>query len=233
MNEFYDKIIDELDKNSIWSGVDYSYGRTLCDCSEDYCRCTSIAHTKINSVDLNSLIDCLLYNKQNWKQSYDKSSHFFDYYIVDRLFRICKLYSCENWEVNRCPGYYGEETDGCSLSEELKIRVISYLKEISILSNYDKILKILELEYGFILDRLKNFADIEIIETDISNIKIVQVDYGRKVLSEDLSLYKNYNLIHGICTKNSDNSFSIIDGYHRVLAAQQYNKSKIKILVLK
>ena len=78
-----------------------------------------------------------------------------------------------------------------------------------------------ELEYGFVLDELKN-CDFELITIYKNHIdfKKLNQNHIKNVKMEDLSHYSEdmYDLPRGIVRGEID-SYKIVDGFHRIIAA--------------
>ena len=85
----------------------------------------------------------------------------------------------------------------------------------------------LNLEYGYVLDRLKD-KKWNIKTININNI--VQNDY-KKNDSEIVERYKNSKIeLTVLCEQKSDNQFKLIDGYHRFAAAKGLKLKEIKVI---
>ena len=92
---------DFLNQNFYYHGVDVDYERTQCGGSscrqcDGYNRCFRIISTRVESVDLVSIMNSYKYQT--------KLSEI-ETYCLDRILRIEKLYDKNSFEVNTCGGY--------------------------------------------------------------------------------------------------------------------------------
>lgn len=217
-----DLIIKSLNNPySYLPGIDYDYNTTKCNCGESYCSCGKIINAIVRSVDLNAIT----------KHLTSKVSDPFSAYCVNRLLVINKLFNFNNWRVNIVSGYYGEEVRGAILNSNCQNDLICHFKELDNLNAVDKIKKILEFEYGFLLESLKPCTAVKIITVPISKIKPFNQDYSRKVSKKDVSFYLECDAPRAVCTKAGD-TYAVIDGYHRMTAAIQQQLKKVTIIVL-
>ena len=93
----------------------------------------------------------------------------------------------------------------------------------------DKIKKVLEYEYGFLLERLHSTKSVSIKEIDVRLMQVGNESYHSKV--DNFEMYKDYDLPIAVCSK-LDDKYKIIDGYHRYAAAMLNKKDFVKIIVL-
>ncbi len=205
--------------NQYWhSGIEYDYDRTQCSGNCDYiCRCTEIYNTRVTEVDLNYLVDD--FSEILGKDVITK-------YCIDRILTATKLYEPDNWEVRVSRGYYGDETNGAYPVSYRDSE--NWLEKLKILkTDNEKILLVLECEYGYILNQLKNITNFTIENIDKNDLQIGNLDHYKKLESDIVEKYKEYEYPRGICIKN-DGGYKLIDGYHRVAAC---NSDKITMIV--
>ena len=178
------------------------------------------------SVNVESLI------KDSIKGSTDKIWN----YCVDRVFRSLKIFDFNSWDKQNYTGYYEEIYTEVNLSYSKANQVIDVLTEIDTLSDCDKIKKILELEYGYLLPMLEHKTKVSIADNVIKDKLHLSENYMKKISKEDIEMYKNYAMPVAICVRRHEatttNGYSVIDGYHRTLAAQQNQKIKNVSIIL-
>lgn len=191
-----------------------NYGSSCCD--NDYCRCGVINDARIVSVDLDQLMSALV-KKQNLS--------VIDHYVLDRLVRICELYSKAHWEVNIQSGYYGQEVSGCRGNFE---PLIVHLRKINELSGVDKIKYVLEAEYGYLTEFIKTMQAVCVEEVKLSDIDLFNDNHMKKLKHVDI--YKDHKLPRAVVRHNGGSRYAIVDGYHRVMAAKQCET--IQVLVV-
>ena len=91
----------------------------------------------------------------------------------------------------------------------------------------EKIRKVLELEYGYLLNDMSD-ATFSIIEVDPKDIVFPQKNYLKTLSSEKIKGYKNHQGICGV-VRLKGGKFNVVDGYHRI-SANLY-KPKIRVIL--
>lgn len=215
-----------------YSGVDIDYDiERHCDehgCHEDgICRCSTIENTRVEKINIYDIYNSIIHrgSRQRVELNFEFDDQFINYCIY-RLLITNKVYNESNWEINTCGGYYGEEILRIYFCDTEKVS-----KQIDTLYNVstqDRIRRILEMEYGFILDSLKGKKFVE-KEIDTKDIIVGNDTYRKKI---DVGLYSNYpkDLPIGIYLKQND-KYRLIDGYHRYVDLVEGKKLKtVKII---
>lgn len=198
------------------SGIDYDYERSGCTCNDYPCRCTTIEHTWINKITPSDVIKNIMPKKMTELEKY----------CFDRLCYINKIYDKDYYEINVCSGYYGEEIDSIYFENEEK--VLEEFSNLQSLSDAKKILRILELEYGYVLKSIENARSVTITEVNKNDIVFPQEEYHCKLEKDVVESYSDYNLPRCVVIKQGF-KYKIIDGYHRATAC---SKDKIKVVVV-
>jgi len=217
--------------------VDYKYFLTInygtennCQesgCNEEgICRCTTIINPKVDCVKFSSLVEEIHKEHFSNRKSLQRnntlnsvlygSSEKIDHYLIDRILRINKIFLNSNWTIDVSSGYYGQEIDRVCLEYDLAKKISEEITTgLELFSLKEKIEYLLLLEYGRILENLKN------CQWEIRNIPIQQISVPNKThfnnCQESYEYYqiRNYNLIRGIVIQEGQ-MFRLIDGYHRV-----------------
>jgi hypothetical protein len=219
----------------------YSCETSGCD-EEGICRCGKIVDEHVMSVDLSLVTDEIydqLFPRENQSDKRENilSEIFYggekvDKYCIYRILAINESYYPENWRVNISGGYYGDEIDGITMDLEMYKKIneqCQKLKELTTLK--DKINYVIFLEYGHLLEDLKN-VDYELVAIYKNHIdfKKLNQNHIKNVKMKDLDHYSytNYILPRGIVRGDTDN-YKIVDGYHRIIAID----SKIPFLVFR
>lgn len=176
------------------------------DCNESgICRCGQIHDAQIKSeVAIDQLLGYI-----------DVGDKLIDRYCAERILTINKVWEPDNWFIDICNGYYGQEIDGIYLEGGVQDNIESQLEDIlKLKSNREKLEYVLNLEYGFLLPELagKTYRVINICPSEIEYGN----GYHKKVVN--IERYKNYDLPRGVVLKNGDR-YRLIDGYHRVKVA--------------
>lgn len=189
-------------------------------CDNDYCRCGKI--TGISDIKIN-------YSKAI-KSIYDvKKPNLVLQYCLDRILIINNFHDSDNWELKVEAGYYGQEVAGVSCNNSGII--CDELKLLEVLSDIDKLKKVLELEYGYLLESIKAYNNFEIKSMDVSDIILSNENHYKKLNQQSVDYYKNYELPRAI-VKLTHDKYTIIDGYHRVISALKNKINKIDVIVL-
>jgi hypothetical protein len=207
---------------------------------EKICRCSTISHYEITSVGFNSIVSDIY--KRIFEDSTESKRNQkieaiiggitdeINLYTIDRIFRINKLFLCQNFYAEIIKGYYGEEIGPIYINESVAEKVKNQLEVAFSKDNLtDRIKYLLYLEYGYILPDLKtgNFT-LEIVKKN--DIIFGNNSHFEKVSRENLEFYnnKNYKLIRGVAIREGER-FRLIDGYHRCFSC---NDGELVLLVL-
>lgn len=236
----------EISRNFIWD-IKFTTSETIsCDdynCVEkEVCRCSIINDFSITFIDVNT-ISKRIYNHfyvygidnvalkrdrtiNNIVYNYDAD---FDLYCINRIVRINKLYDASNWTHTIEKSYYGQEVKKIELEESVYNMMISDIQKIKSLKTIkEKVLYLLNREYGYILPGIEN-KNFSIFFVNKKDIYFPNISHIEKVGQEDKSLYLNNDIpIKGVCIKDGD-YWRVLDGYHRLYFS--YNDT-VKIIGL-
>lgn len=207
-----------------YSGVEYGYERSGCICNDWPCRCTTIRNTWIENIDINKVMTELLHN------NFIKTNKLteIDLYCFDRICRVNDIWDKYLYDIEVCPGYYGEEIYGAFFGNEEKV-VSEFDELLKLNSDIDKIKYILELEYGYVIDSIANCHNIIMVNCSPKLVVYPQREYYHRLEKEVVESYKDYNIPCAVCKKSGD-KYLIIDGYHRIAANK--DKENIEIIVI-
>lgn len=215
------KLIQKLSNYDWRYIVDCSYDITESSyhyelCANDYCRCTTLENLKVESFSTEKMALAYGYVPKKYKKS-------IDVYGLERILNHF-IKDGECFDPAATGGYYGEELGSIKLHYDIGLKVDeAWSNYIKLNTLKAKVLFLLNLEYGYILDSLKNARFvIRIINKDC--IVFPNQNYYKNL---DNRNYDNYELILGIC-KKSGQKYEVIDGYHRISVAKP---KKIQIIV--
>ncbi|MFW5890616.1 MAG: hypothetical protein ACOCUI_00175 [bacterium] len=96
-------------------------------------------------------------------------------------------------------------------------------------SKKDMLFFSLEAEYGYILEKLKDLKSFEITKVNMCDIHPNNDIYFRKVCNCNFDI--DYDDPIAFCVEGSNDTYKIIDGYHRYTIAKKDNKRKVKIVL--
>ena len=217
--------LPKFERTNLQYETDYDYIRSQCTCNAyedgDYCRCTTIERAWVESINVKLVIK-KLYDK------YCKDHSDINEYCFDRICSAFKIYDKDYYEVESCGGYYGEEIEGVYFYNESKI-VDSYLQVLALETDVEKIKFILELEYGYLLDKVKNCTHAYISTVYTRAIDLPQQEYFVRLDKEVIEDYKNRKLPVAVCLE-CGGRYKLIDGYHRFVANKDRATNQIIIL---
>ena len=208
-------------KTNLKYDIEYDYDRSRCTCNDSICRCTEIIDTHIDNVDVDKIIE-ILYKKHSRTDSY------IDAYCFNRICYKFGIYDKDNYWIETCGGYYGEEIKGVWFENEEQV-YDAYYNVLACETDAEKIKYILELEYGYLTDTIKNITTVEFTETTPNNIHPPQADYLRKVNENVIEAYRDWKAPIGVCIKDCG-KYKLIDGYHRFVANK--DKDVVEIIVI-
>lgn len=143
-----------------------------------------------------------------------------DAYCIERILTHYELYNSNKWNFDVRHYYYEDEIFKARL---VKVNEISATIDKCLrLSDNEKIPFVLELEYGYLLDILKNRVwSIEVVQK-------ADICFGSQYhKTKQIERYKNYTL--PVCVVvDIPEGLTLIDGYHRFRSVE---KNKISVIV--
>lgn len=166
-----------------------------------------ITNEKVSSVELSKVFKKV----EEIYSDYVGSVSAIESYCIDRIIRSLEMYNPGNYTIDTWAAYYGDEVKSVDFIHITEL--MSRLARLSKLStNREKMEYILILEYGYLLDVLKD-CYWEIRQIKRSDVIQCQDAYIKKVPFCDF--YRNWNLPLCVVTPGSQNGYRLIDGYHR------------------
>jgi len=221
-NDFIDSVKYETVENN--NCLDYG-------CHEEgVCRCSVIDSVTLKEANIKSVRSKIIRRYSESEKNKDRNNTItqilFGYdanivfeYCVDRILSFYKIWNVENWNYTIDNGFYGEEVNSIFIKPEIFNKIICHINEIEIIDELKNIVfYLLKLEYGEILDKLKD-KNYYIGHIEKSKIIFPQITHKKKVDSEDLSYY-HYSLIPRGLVLRQDENYFVIDGYHRLSASK-------------
>jgi hypothetical protein len=200
--------------------IQCEYERSDCNGNcNDYCRCTSITITGHKNYSPSAIVRSIS----------EKIESKFLKYAVDRIVHHLKLDN--SFETAVVGGYYGEETGGTYLTSNANQNMITNLTALKDLSDIDIVKYVLTMEYGYLLDSIKDCQEVEITEIDLNLISFNN-EYRKKIDNSENYYDEKYDQPRGIFIKNGE-KYRLIDGYHRVGKANQLKMKTINAIVIK
>lgn len=180
------------------------------DCDHQYCNCMKLSNIRIVKVNYHSLC---------WRIAGKSEIKSIKDYCLNRIVNLIEKESFDAFAVN---GYYGQEIEVKWDSKDLKDlnRSIKFLNE----NDEDACVEhVLEKEYGFVLDDLKNK------HWEMKSVPINQITTSsqlKKVNNNLINSYISNKNFTCLCIKDGA-TFRLMDGYHRYAAALKDDNKKI------
>jgi hypothetical protein len=218
----YDAKLRSVVKADHYRIADYDYESTSCTgYCDDYCRCSQIINARVTNIDT---YICA-------KQVCDKNEE--DVYFVDRILAHSKFVDPNMWSVLTYGGYYGEEVDRASWDGDAtlddKLFRFGGCKTL-----IEKVKFVLEVEYGYLLDAIKQTTDAKIVNfksTFLEPRLTTNRQYYQRLSQELLTKYKDMEGDMPLCVLHlKDGKYRLIDGNHRY-HSNKHNKN-IKAIVV-
>jgi len=205
--------------------VDYSRSECCGGC-DDYCRCSTIQGERVKKAHPQYL---------SVHATPQKFRNTIFHYCIERIFVALELWEEDNWLIRICGGYYGEEIGEVSMTSQTRRALEEKINQLfSIESDIEKILFVLNEEYGFIADILKKAKKASIKNISMDDIKMGNMEYHLKLRKGKCPYYSKddeYTLPVAVCVPDGD-KYRIVDGYHRYATAMQENRKKVDIILL-
>ena len=183
-------------------------------CDNDYCTCGQITNTRV---------------KDSITFSLPLKLKTIDQYYFDRVIRLSAALDPESWDVGVVSGYYGQEIGKITLDSSVEAEILQRLNVPDKTSDVDKIKKLLEFEYGYVLPVLEPMNKVKIVDVNPKNLLLFNDRYYGKAKN---NLYDDYDL--PVCVVRKDpakrGKYIVIDGYHRL--SSNMNKQKVQVFEL-
>jgi hypothetical protein len=149
-------------------------------------------------------------------------------YCFDRICTAFKIYDKDHYEVESCGGYYGEEIEGVYFDNESGL-LEAFADLLALETDLEKIKYVLEIEYGYLLDKVKASTHAYISTVYTRAIDLPQQEYFVKLDKAVIEDYKNRKLPIAVCLE-CGGRYKLIDGYHRFVANKDRVTNQIIIL---
>ena len=198
----------------------------------DYCRCSVIANAHV-PVDVNNSYRLACLSAKNQKL-YDDLR----FYCLERMLSCLLRENPNCFEVSVSGGYYGEEVDGVTMDGGVVSLANNFIRDLnkgkSKIHYRNLVESVLRAEYGYVLPALEG-KTWDVAKVSIKAIKPNHESY-RGSNAGTISQYANQysrnkgDLLSCLCKKVDDNTYVLVDGYHRYAAAQKRADKNMLVL---
>jgi hypothetical protein len=211
--------------------VEYDY-EYVTNCEEagcdSICRCGRYENLRTTSVNLEGLIEVQKQTGGKRLRFVHDTASTIEMYCIDRLLRLHKAYEPEKFSISVTGGYYGEEID--DITFEGAHDLLPAINEIlNLESDLQKIRKVLEAEYSFVLDVINECKNVEIEELALDGL-VGNDEYMRAKRGTQYEFAAGIPV--GVVHRRPDGSPRLIDGYHRFAALLARGDKTAKYIVL-
>ncbi len=209
--------------------------------SGDYCRCGTIENAKITSFDyaliekhiISHIIQLAIYpnieltmtDDELYKQYIKHPDNKIFIYGIKKILSINSAYDQSNYEVKTTSGYYGEEIDGYSFSNNKKM-IADLNTYLHLKSDQGRMEFLLRREYNIILKDTKD------LEWEFKTITHKNIQYQKKHMDEVEQEGVHYNIPVDtpiVVIEKSPKFLRLVDGYHRYF--KLHDNKTINIIV--
>jgi hypothetical protein len=202
--------------------IDYTYDSSY-PCSPDgcgggICRCEVLNNVRITD---NVNPEVISYNLV---RSVDEGSIY--HYCIERLLTLHKIYDVNAWEISVAYGYYGQEVNAVEFVNSNAL--LDDVKQIVEASDIDAIKFILNKEYGYLLPVIEDCTQATIETINLNTIYKNVNSYHKRVV--DCEFYMERTLPMSIVI--GEDTYNIIDGWHRYIAKLANNTKKHQVIKL-
>ena len=214
-----------------------------CNCNqlcnvEGVCRGFEITSVDIERIELDRMA-CFIWerwnnvNSNNWIRSeklklfldgYDQKT---DVYCIENILKKAELFNVDSWKYKHRQGYYGQEIEYFTINEEKRSVILHMINDVIKIDSLEgKVKFLLNLEYGYVLDYLRDCKwNIELVDRE--SIYFPQVNHYKKAKKGKIYKNRKSDSIMGICLKENG-VYKVVDGYNRI---SQTKHKMIKIFV--
>lgn len=157
-----------------------------------------------------------------------------DAYCIDRIF-YCNtdIIKHTGFTTEYTSGYYNEIQPHSNLTYDTKQTLISQITTIIELPSVrEKVFYVLDLEYGYLADIIKDAKTFEVVNVNKNEIVLPNQTYSRRLDKKAIEKYADRELPIGIYLQDGD-SYRVCDGYHRSTAFLKSSRKNAPILVAK
>lgn len=199
--------------------VTYDNGTDECECGDDYCRCSTIVNTTVESIPYDRLAEEIAPESILIK------------YCVERILRHFKpLREQSSWDIEVEGGYYGEELGEVKLNKDVAETLSNILLSLENATDNQAIETALQVEYGFVLPTLKD-KNWTLERVAVAELELKNKHHAANLDEEQVVSYRiDEKPVVGLVL-HLDNKYRVIDGYHRITAAKKNKKNVVWAVV--
>jgi len=219
----------EVSGNYRWCvDADYdTYRNCEANGCDSICRCNTITNIQITDVyDPHISIKEDSGKNGRWKQ-YKPTD--IELYCIDRIKVYSGVYDKDNWDIGAYRSYYGDELGpGTFNNGDVLERRVKEMIEMD--NDLDKVLFVLNLEYNFTADTIKDCNTAEVITVDKTGV-VTRFNEDGFVRKDDTKYPRDIDTKIPVCVVREE--LKLVDGNNRMLdVLYNYPDKKIKVIKL-
>lgn len=194
---------------------------------DSICRCRTITNIEITEVS-EPYITIKEDSGKNGRWVNYKPSDI-ELYCIDRIKVYTGVYDIDNWSIRAVRDYYGDELgDGTFANDDVLENRIKEMIEMG--NELDKVLYVLNLEYNFTADTIKDCNTAEVITVDKKGV-ITRFNEDGFVRKSDTKYPREIDTKIPVCVVREE--LKLVDGNNRMLdVLHNYPDKKIKVIKL-
>lgn len=208
--------------------ADYDEDRDcLYNICDPICRCRTITNIEITGVS-DPYITIKEDSGKNGRWVNYKPSDI-ELYCIDRIKVYTGVYDKDNWSISAVRGYYGDELGyGTFANSDVLENRIKEMLEMG--NELDKVIYVLNLEYNFTADTIKDCNTAEVISVDKKGV-ITRFNEDGFVRKSDTKYPREIDTKIPVCVVREE--LKLVDGNNRMLdVLYNYPDKKIKVIKL-
>lgn len=194
---------------------------------DSICRCATITNIEITDIGEPSI---------TIKEDSGKNSRWVPYkpseiekYCIDRIKVYTGVFEKDNWGICAERGYYGEElSEGTFYNEGTLVDRIKEMLELT--DDLEKVLYVLNLEYNFTADTIKDCNKAEVITVDKKGV-VTRFNEQGFIRKDETGYPRDIDTSLPICIVRE--GLQLVDGNNRLMdVLYNYPNKKIKVIKL-
>jgi hypothetical protein len=193
------------------------HGECVCP-EDDFCRCTVIKDAHVETLDGFAYITADILNEHpELIEEKSAAARARVIYGIDRGLRVAGI-STRDFDVSVSGGYYGDEIDSVTLTEEAQQKIDSVLSKLPLHSNTELVCHLLKAEKKRSAESLKGK------KFDLQKIELADIKFSAPPKENQFFISTHSSVIapqlgpwpRAVLEQSANNHYRVIDGHHRL-----------------